>query len=254
MIYKINKYLLLEEASFLERLSTELKRLYNKFFNRFKTLKQSEFNELLNLLYGWYYLNYKLGNNFESENKDLVKIIQKIKTESTLKTPRKLYRGLSFDSDKERQEFLDECKKTGYINGRIFRLKTATQFTAWTSSKKIAEKFLSGGDNSSSDNGFSTLIELDTSKLHVDNIFFSIEYLLRTEEERKEFLKLVLEQEYKGNQKLVAKAKRVRNLDPDQMFGYQHGAMFSLIEKEFILKLAPTSLCTFSNINNKSTK
>ena len=254
MIYKINKNILLEEASFFDYLSTGLKKLYNKYFNKFKTLKQSEFNELLNLLYGWYYLNYKLDDNFESKHKNLVNIIQKIKTESTLKMPRKLYRGLSFDSGKERQEFLDECKKTGYINGRIFRLKTTTQFTSWTSSKKIAESFLSDGENSSSDNGFSTLIELDAAKLHTDNIFFSIEYLLRTEEERKEFLKLVLEQEHNENQKLIANAKQVGKLDPNLMFGYQHGAMFSLMEKEFILKRAPISLCTVSNITNKGSK
>jgi hypothetical protein len=252
MIYKINKYLLLEEASFLDHLSSGLKKLYNKFFNKFKTLSQSEFNELLNLLYGWYYLNYKLDDTFESKNKELVKIIQKIKTESNLKIPRKLYRGLSFDTGKDRKEFLDECEKTGYINGKIFRLKKSTHFTAWTSSKKIAETFLSDGENSSSDNGFSILIELDTLKLQNDNIFFSIEYLLRTEEERKEFLKLVLEQEHKENQKLVANAKKVGKLDPNQMFGYQHGAMFSLMEKEFILKLAPTSLCKFINITKKS--
>ena len=91
-------------------------------------------------------------------------------------------------------------------------------------------------------------------KLHTDNIFFSIEYLLRTEEERKEFLKLVLEQEHTENQKLVTSAKQVGKLDPNLMFGYQHGAMFSLMEKEFILKRTPISLCTFSNITNKGTK
>lgn len=166
--------------------------LYLIFFNKkFKYLTNDEFNILLNVLYGWYYLNHKFPDDLESKHPEVHNLFEKIKNNNIKPYPKKLYRGLSFSTEKKRNSFIENARKTNLIDGKIFRLNQNTRYTSWSASKKIADSFLPGGINTQDDT-YGVLFSVDTSKLINDNITFSMSFLLYNEKEIREFLLLVL--------------------------------------------------------------
>ena len=233
------KQILLE--GIIEDLIKTIKSKFTFFSSKFKYLTKEEFETLLNVLYGWYYLNHKFPDNLESKHPEVIKLFNKIKTNSNTKLPNTLYRGLAFSNKKDMDQFIKEIKDTGKVNGKLFRLKQDTRYTAWSSSKKIATSFLPGGENSHHDN-YGCLITINTKDLKMDNFTFSIKLLLSNESEIKDFLQLILKMELDKNLKYINDTKS-KKLDPRRMFGYQHGSVFSLIEDEYILNNVPFSIC-----------
>ena len=223
-----------------------IKSKFSFFSSKFKYLSKEEFETLLNVLYGWYYLNYKFPDNLEKKHPNIIKLFDKIKTNTNIKLPLKLYRGLSFENKKDLDQFIKEIKTTGKVNGKLFRLQQDTRYTAWSSSKKIAETFLPGGENSHHEN-YGCLISINTKDLKRDNFTFSIKLLLSNEKEIKEFLGLILKSELDKNLKYIDNTKS-KKLDPRRMFGYQHGSVFSLIEDEYILNNVPYNICEIKEI------
>ena len=245
MIYKINKNMLLKE-SFINRTIESIKSKFNFFSNKFKYLNNHEFETLLNVLYGWYYLNYKFPDDLEKKSPDVIKLFDKIKYNSKINLPLKLYRGLAFSTKKELDNFLSDIKTQNKVNGKLFRLKQDTRYTAWTSSKKLVNQFLPGGDNSE-DYMYGCLLTINTKNLNMDNFTFSMNLLLDKDEDKKEFLNLILKAEYNKNLKYINNTKP-KKLDPKVMFGYQHGSVFSLIEDEYILNNVPYNICDIQEI------
>lgn len=238
MIIQI-KDILLEGT--LDNIITTIKSKFTFFSNKFKYLNEKEFETLLNVLYGWYYLNHKFPDNLEVKHPEILKLFNKIKQNTQIKLPPKLYRGLSFSNKKDMVQFLKEIEQTQKVNGKIFRLGKDTRYTSWSSSKKIAETFLPGGENSHHDR-FGCLITINTKDLDMDNFTFSIKLLLSSENDIKDFLSLILKSELDKNLKYINETKSKR-LDPRTMFGYQHGSVFSLIEDEYILNNVPYKIC-----------
>ena len=234
------KQILLEGT--LDTILNTIKTKFQFFLNKFKYLNEEEFETLLKVIYGWYYLNYKFPDDLEKRHPEIIKLFNKIKLNSNEKLPSKLYRGLSFATKKDFDNFLKECKTSGLVNGKIFRLNQNTKYTAWSSSKKIAKTFLPGGENSYEGDKFGCLLVLNTKDIDKDNITFGIKMLLTNEEETKEFLQMVLKSESDKNIKYINDTKS-KKLDPKKMFGFQHGSVFSVMEDEYILNNVPYNKC-----------
>ena len=217
----------------LQTIIDNIKSKFMYFSNKFKYLNDKEFETLLEVVYGWYYLNYKFPDDLEKKEPQIINLFEKIKKNNPMKLPPKLYRGLSFSNKKDLDNFIKEIKRTNKVNGKLFRLNKDTRYTAWSSSKKISESFLPGGDNSHNDN-YGILLTIDTKKLKDENITFSMTFLLHNENEIKDFLSLVLKNEYNKNQKYIMN-NSTKRLNAKMMFGYQHGSLFSVTEDEFIL-------------------
>lgn len=241
------KQILLEGT--LQTIIENIKSKFTYFSNKFKYLNDKEFETLLEVVYGWYYLNYKFPDDLEKKELNIHNLFEKIKKNNTNTLPSKLYRGLSFSTKKDLDNFMKEIKRTNKVNGKLFRLNKDTRYTAWSSSKKIAESFLPGGDNSQNDK-FGILLTVNTKQLKNENITFSMNFLLHNESEIKDFLGLVLKNEYNKNQKYI-KDNSPKRLEAKTMFGYQHGSIFSVTEDEFILNNVPFDIC---KLETKDTK
>lgn len=233
------KQILLEGT--LQNMIDNIKSKFTFFSSKFKYLNDKEFQTLLEVVYGWYYLNYKFPDDLEKKEPNIHNLFEKIKKNNTTTIPSKLYRGLSFSTKKDLDNFMKEVKRTNKVNGKLFRLNKDTRYTAWSSSKKMTEAFLPGGDNSG-DNKFGIRLTIDTKQLKNDNITFSMTFLLHNEKEMKDFMGLVLKNEYNKNKKYI-KDNSPKNLSAMLMFGYQHGTIFSIIEDEFILNNVPFDIC-----------
>ncbi len=233
------KRLLLEGT--LQTIIDNIKSKFMYFSNKFKYLNDKEFETLLNVIYGWYYLNSKFPDNLEKKYPEVYNLFEKIKKNNQMRLPSKLYRGLSFSTKRDRDNFLKEIKQKNLVNGKLFRLNQDTRYTGWSSSKKIAESFLPGGNSSHHDN-FGILLTIDTKFLKANNITFSMTFLLNNESEIKDFLGLVLKNEYNRNQKYI-KDNSPKKLEAKTMIGYQHGTIFSVTEDEFILNNVPFDIC-----------
>ena len=234
------KQILLEGT--LQNIINSVKTKFNYFRNKFKYLNDKEFDTLLEVLYGWYYLNYKFPDDLEKKEPEIIKLFEKIKINNTQALPNKLYRGLTFATKKDLNNFLKDAEKTNLINGKIFRLDKDTRFTAWTSSKEVAKTFLPGGANSNQDRKYGILLTTEPKQLENKNILFSMTFLLHNEDEVKDFMKLVLKNEYNKNLSYV-KNNPYKKLSGKTMFGYQHGTLFSITEDEFILSNVPFNKC-----------
>ena len=216
------------------------------FSSKFKYLDKKEFEILLSVLYGWYYLNYKFPDDLEKKQPHIHNLFEKIKKNNHTPIPPKLYRGLSFSTKKARDNFMKEIKQTNKVNGKLFRLNKDTRYTAWSSSKKVAETFLPGGANSHNDE-YGILLTVETKQLKDENITFSMTFLLHTENEIRDFLSLVLKNEYNKNQQYI-KTNPYNKLNAKKMFGYQHGTVFSITEDEYILNNVPYQICKTEEI------
>lgn len=226
----------------VESLMSNITDYFKHFFKKFKYLSDSEFKLLLDVIYGWYYLNYKFTNDIRTNEVDVYNLFEKIKSNNNTELPKKLYRGLSFETINKRDEFIDSIQRNGKITGKVFRLNKDIIYTSWTSNKGLLKKFLPKGEHIPETDKFGLILTLDTYNLDTSNITFSIDLLLDNEIDKKKFMKLVLSEEYRRNKSYI-KDTNVSKLDPKEMFGYQHGAVFSLTENEFILNNVPTSIC-----------
>lgn len=241
---------ILIESGILDNLLNVIKSKFLYFSNKFKYLNKKEFEMLLEVVYIWYYLNHKFPDNLEKKDPDLIKLFEKIKTHNTWPLPKALYRGLSFKSKKDLDNFLKESKRTNKIIGRIFRHNEDTRYTAWSSSKEVAETFLPNGSNSFDGYNYGCLLKIDPKDLKNENIIFSMSFLLHNEKDIKDFMEFVLKSEYEKNLKYV-RSTPSRLLSGKMMFGYQHGTVFSITEEEFILSNVPFDKCNITEIKDK---
>ena len=234
MIYNINKELLLENVV-LNQISTFFSNIYNTFFGGFKYLTRSDVEELSIFLYDQYYLNNTISNNFlkDKKNKKLIEVFNKIKSNSTKNLPNKLYRGLSFKSLKEYNDFKNSSAKNG-LTGKAL-------YSSWSSYKDISQKFCKFELHDNfipKDHKIGVLLEVSISD-YKNAFLFSIEHLLENINEKRDFLKLIFSKEFEKNIKKISKINNFRKVDDRKLIGLSHGTLFSVMEHEYILGKIP---------------
>ena len=211
---KIEK--LIEEASYkiMERI-TEF--LFGKYF---KDFNEEEFNLFLDLISHWFYYNEDFGKLLRSKKYKGIwkKLENKI---NNMKLPKYLYRGLSFRTKKDRDNYI-----------KTFEHKR--KYESWSSSLKIANNFIPGGKYAQNEK-YGVMLKINTKDFK-NNIIFSLNAIIQNEKDRKLFFEKVLYRHHKHlKEGLNSKSLRkyVNNYD---LFSDMHGAIYAIIEDEYVLK------------------
>jgi uncharacterized protein YdcH (DUF465 family) len=192
-------------------------------------LNEAEFNELLELMYGWYRMNYTLESIFEysKNNKDFKSLMTKLKTKSVEKLPRKLYRGFRWKTERQQQAFIKKLEAG--------KFPPKQQYSSWTTSKRIAKKFTPVGEyGKRTDDKYGILLEINPRDFKED-IVFSTDPLFKSKEDINTFLKLVLVKYHKENLQELKKEKPNFDHIHDAADTIQ-GSIYSVEEKEYVLK------------------
>ena len=237
-IYKINKAKLIEE-SIIHKISNFIYNLKNKFTNKFKYLSNDDFEIFLNFLFWHYYKNSKLPKDFltSKDSKSTVNVLEKIKNNSTKTFPKKLYRGLNFVTEVDYNKFISDSKKYG-ISSYYASSKEISLASSWSSLKSVAEKFYNK-DYFAYDNAkIGVMLEIDYTD-YKPYFLFSMDHLLENDNEKKEFIKIIFSDEFYKNMKNISNLKSFKNLDDQKIIGKMHGALFGVIENEYILLSIP---------------
>jgi len=232
MIIKINKQLLLE-ATIIDKLSNFFKDIKTKFFNkRFKYLKEDDIKTLMIFIYKHYYRNQSIST---SDFKKLKIIFEKIKESSEKPVQKKLYRGLSFISERDLNSFIKASKKDGIIG------HSDREYASWSSNINIAKKFCEDipGNYIPRAHKFGIMLELSDKEVINKQFVFSMESFLENVDEKKEFIKFIYQKQFEKNIQLIDDTKRLSSLDPHKMVGEFHGTLYSVMEYEYILNTIP---------------
>jgi hypothetical protein len=139
------------------------------------------------------------------------------------KLPRYLYRGVSFYTKKERDEYLK-------------KFKSKREFESWTSSKSIAKQFSPLGAYGAG-RKYGLILRIETKDFK-DNIVFSINALIPSDKDKKEFFEKLVENHYQDLKKALAQnnIKRFLTKKNTDLTKNIDGGIYSLIEDEYILK------------------
>jgi hypothetical protein len=235
MKIQINKHLLLE-ATIIDKLSNFFKDIKTKFFNKsFKYLNDDDIKILLIFIYNHYYLNQSIS---ATDFKKLKIIFEKIKGSSEKPVQKKLYRGLSFKTEKDLNSFITKSKKDGiqgYSNNQY------REYASWSSDINIARKFCEDipGNYIPRSHKFGIMLELSDTNVINKQFVFSMESFLENVNEKKEFIKFIYQKQFEKNIKLIDNTKRITSLDPNKMVGEFHGTLYSVMENEYILNTVP---------------
>ena len=194
-------------------------------------LDEAEFNELLEIISFWYYegktFEVILKNN--NKNKAFLSLLQKLKKKSLEKLPPKLYRGMNFKTKKQLTDF------TNLLDRGQYKIRKSSSISSWSTSKKIAKRFLSDGiygKNSGSKYGL--LLEINPTYFK-DDIIFSTTPMFTTQNDINIFLRLILDKQHKKNiNELKMKKPNLNNISDS--VAYIQGSLYSVEEKEYILK------------------
>jgi hypothetical protein len=235
MKIQINKHLLLE-ATIIDKLSNFFKDIKTKFFNKsFKYLNDDDIKILMIFIYKHYYRNQTIST---PDFKKLKLIFEKIKGSSEKHIPKKLYRGLTFETEKDLNSFITKSKKNGiqgYSNNQY------REYASWSSDINIAKKFceIIPGNYIPRSHRFGIMLELSDADVINKQLVFSMESFLENIDEKKEFIKFIYQKQFEKNIKLIDATKRITSLDSHKMVGEFHGALYSIMENEYILNTIP---------------
>ena len=200
------------------------------FFGKyFKDFTEEEFNLILDIISDWYYFNIGLDHLFKK--KRYSEVFKKLKKELVI--PRRLYRGLTFSTKREREQFIKNLK-----NGSIVRKDNP--YESWSASKIIAKQFIPGGKYYYNSR-FGLIMEINPSDFKED-IVFSLSSIINNEKDRKDFYQKVVRRHAKHLHEGVDSKSIKKYVNKFDLFSEIHGTVYALTEEEYILKTLTKNL------------
>jgi len=209
---------------------TYVDKFLNMFkYSHFKNLSDEEFETLIKILRDWYYHAIPFETQIQKNKIELPKLLKKITNVQTNHPPY-IYRALSFQSKTDFDQVVKELNK-GIIQ------RNNSEYTSWTSSKKIAYSFLPGGDYTLNNkySKYGILIKLPKG-IYKDKILFTTEGLFKSDKEKLDFLKILLVYTHKKNLKMITAANSIKHINQSDFFGAAHGGFYAAEENEYILE------------------
>lgn len=199
--------------------------------NHFKGLDQKELEALLYFIKQWYCKNDDTGLFDKTKRGRLITSILGNFDYKEHKLPEYLYRSYSFETKKELNDF-----RSKIIPGKTLLSHPHKDYESWTSDRKIAEKYLPGGESmideaKQREHGIMLKISKDD---YIDSIFFSMDFVFNNQIEKKKFLPFIFKYLSKDILNNIKENKSVQNQIKDMQYLIP-GIVRAITESEYIL-------------------